>query len=73
MDVVALGTAKQTHKASFPWALLRGALKKGSLLGWIQKFKLIPKHVGDMDFSGKGMWYAYNIVAKNPHFQLKCV
>lgn len=33
----------------------------------------IPKHIGEMDFSGKGMWNVYNMVAKVEDFQLKCV
>lgn len=33
----------------------------------------IPKYIGEMDFSGKGMWNAYNQVAKVKKFQMKCI
>lgn len=93
LDIVAMDTAKQTHKAAFPWAFLRGTFQTGALLTWAQAFKItlnehdqyvyeygpvlteaqIPKHIGEMDFSGKGMWNVYNMVAKVEDFQLKCV
>lgn len=93
LDIVALGTAKQTHKAAFPWCFLRATFQTGPLMTWAQAFKVIltdggvfnydigtpltetqiPKYVGEMDFSGKGMWNVYNKVAQVDDFQVKCV
>lgn len=91
LDLVGLGIAKQSHKASFPWPILRSAMPENTLVQWIQTFsitqdenamiyfvygakltdKTIPSYVGDIDYSGKKMWYAYNEIAGKATFKLK--
>lgn len=91
LDLVGLGIVKQSHKASFPWPILRSAMPENTLVQWIQTFsitqdenamiyfvygakltnKTIPSYVGDIDYSGKKMWYAYNKIAGKATFKLK--